>query len=141
MAVLHSWQWSAIKNVRSNKMKISIAKLGLKKKSAEVKTTVKVVNEATNLQILMLKMDKMQLDSEADPLTVMEQSQKAVTAMTSFLQAVLKLSEKELDTVMNAVTMDELSDFISYVLARIQGLTDEQWQQTLKENEEEDPKK
>lgn len=121
-------------------MKISIAKLGLKKKSAEVKTTVKVVNEATNLQILMLKMDKMQLDSEADPLTVMEQSQKAVTAMTSFLQAVLKLSEKELDTVMNAVTMDELSDFISYVLARIQGLTDEQWQQTLKENEEEDPK-
>lgn len=122
-------------------MKISIAKLGLKKKSAEVKTTVKVVNEATNLQILMLKMDKMQLDSEADPLTVMEQSQKAVTAMTSFLQAVLKLSEKELDTVMNAVTMDELSDFISYVLARIQGLTDEQWQETLKENEDEDPKK
>ncbi|AJA81597.1 phage tail tube assembly chaperone [Levilactobacillus brevis] len=123
-------------------MKISIAKLGLKKKSAEVKTTVKVVNEATNLQILMLKMDKMQLNSDADPLTVMEQSQKAVTAMTSFLQAVLKLSEKELDTVMNAVTMDELSDFISYVLARIQGLTEEQWQQTLKENaEEEDPKK
>ncbi|WP_435633974.1 phage tail tube assembly chaperone [Levilactobacillus brevis] len=122
-------------------MKINISKLGLKKKSAEVKTTVKVVNEATNLQILMLKMDKMQLDSEADPLTVMEQSQQAVTAMTSFLQAVLKLSEKELDTVMNAVTMDELSDFISYVLARIQGLTDEQWKQTLKENEEEDPKK
>lgn len=122
-------------------MKINISKLGLKKKSAEVKTTVKVVNEATNLQILMLKMDKMQLDSDADPLTVMEQSQQAVTAMTSFLQAVLKLSEKELDTVMNAVTMEELSDFISYVLARIQGLTDEQWQQTLKENEEEDPKK
>lgn len=122
-------------------MKINISKLGLKKKSAEVKTTVKVVNEATNLQILMLKMDKMQLNSDADPLTVMEQSQQAVTAMTSFLQAVLKLSEKELDTVMNAVTMEELSDFISYVLARIQGLTDEQWQQTLKENEEEDPKK
>lgn len=123
-------------------MKISIAKLGLKKKSAEVKTTVKVVNEATNLQILMLKMDKMQLDSEADPLTVMEQSQKAVTAMTNFIQAVLKLSDKELDTVMSAVTMDELSDFISYVLARIQGLSEEQWQQTLKENEdEEDPKK
>lgn len=123
-------------------MKINIAKLGLKKKSAEVKTTVKVVNEATNLQILMLKMDKMQLDSDADPLTVMEQSQKAVTAMTSFLQAVLKLSEKDLDTVMNAVTMDELSDFISYVLARIQGLTEEQWQETLKENsDDEDPKK
>lgn len=123
-------------------MKISIAKLGLKKKAAEVKTTVKVVNEATNLQILMLKMDKMQLDSDADPLTVMEQTQKAVTAMTSFLQAVLKLSEKELDTVMNAVTMEELSDFISYVLARIQGLTEEQWQETLKENEDEkSPKK
>lgn len=122
-------------------MKINISKLGLKKKTAEVKTTVKVVNEATALQIMMLKMDKMQLDSEADPLTVMEQTQKAVTAMTSFLQAVLKLSEKDLDTVMNAVTMEELSNFISYVLARIQGLTDEQWQQTLKENEEEDPKK
>lgn len=123
-------------------MKINISKLGLKKKSAEVKTTVKVVNEATALQIMMLKMDKMQLDSDADPLTVMEQTQKAVTAMTNFIKAVLKLSEKDLDTVMNAVTMDELSDFISYVLARIQGLTEEQWQQTLKENaEEEDPKK
>lgn len=123
-------------------MKINISKLGLKKKSAEVKTTVKVVNEATALQIMMLKMDKMQLDSDADPLTVMEQTQKAVTAMTDFIQAVLKLSEKDLDTVMNAVTMDELSDFISYVLARIQGLSEEQWQQTLKENaEEEDPKK
>lgn len=123
-------------------MKINISQLGLKKKSAEVKTTVKVVNEATNLQILMLKMDKMQLDTDADPLTIMEQSQKAVTAMTNFLQAVLKLSEKELDTVMNAVTMDELSEFISYVLARIQGLSEEQWQETLKENtEEEDPKK
>lgn len=123
-------------------MKINISKLGLKKKSAEVKTTVKVVNEATALQIMMLKMDKMQLDSDADPLMVMEQTQKAVTAMTDFIQAVLKLSEKDLDTVMNAVTMDELSDFISYVLARIQGLSEEQWQQTLKENaEEEDPKK
>lgn len=123
-------------------MKINISKLGLKKKSAEVKTTVKVVNEATALQIMMLKMNKMQLDSEADPLTVMEQTQKAVTAMTDFIQAVLKLSEKDLDTVMNAVTMDELSDFISYVLARIQGLSEEQWQQTLKENtENEDPKK
>ncbi|WP_347786897.1 phage tail tube assembly chaperone [Levilactobacillus brevis] len=122
-------------------MKISIAKLGLKKKSAEVKTTVNVVNEATSLQILMLKMNKLQLDSDSNPLEVMEQSQKAITAMTSFLQAVLKLSEKELDTVMNAVTMEELSDFISYVLARIQGLTEEQWQQTLKENEEDDPKK
>lgn len=123
-------------------MKINISKLGLKKKSAEVKTTVKVVNEATALQIMMLKMDKMQLDSDADPLTVMEQTQKAVTAMTNFIKAVLKLSEKDLDTVMNAITMDELSDFISYVLARIQGLSEEQWQQTLKENaEEEDPKK
>lgn len=123
-------------------MKINISKLGLKKKSAEVKTTVKVVNEATALQIMMLKMDKMQLDTDADPLTVMEQTQKAVTAMTNFIKAVLKLSEKDLDTVMNAVTMDELSDFISYVLARIQGLSEEQWQETLKENsEEEDPKK
>lgn len=123
-------------------MKINISKLGLKKKSAEVKTTVKVVNEATALQIMMLKIDKMQLDSDADDLTVLEQTQKAVTAMTSFIQAVFKLSDKELDTAMNSVTMDELSDFISYVLARIQGLSEEQWQETLKENaEEEDPKK
>lgn len=123
-------------------MKINISKLGLKKKTAEVKTTVKVVNEATELQIMMLKMDKMQLDSEADPLTVMENSQKAITSMMDFLKAVLKLSEKEVDTVMDNLSLDELSDFISYVLARIQGLSEEQWQETLKENaENEDPKK
>ncbi|KZL38732.1 phage tail tube assembly chaperone [Secundilactobacillus collinoides] len=123
-------------------MKINISQLGLKKKSVDIKNTVKVVNQATKLQILMLKMDKLQLDANSDPLDVMEKSQDATDAMTEFIQRVLKLSESDMDKVADNVTMEELSNFVGYVLARIQGLTEEQWQDTLKENEdEEDPKK
>ena len=123
-------------------MKINISQLGLKKKSVDIKNTVKVVNQATKLQILMLKMDKLQLDANSDPLDVMEKSQDATDAMTEFIQRVLKLSESDMDKAADNVTMEELSNFVGYVLARIQGLTEEQWQDTLKENEdEEDPKK
>lgn len=123
-------------------MKINISQLGLKKKTVDIKNTVKVVNQATKLQILMLKMDKVQLDANSDPLDVMEKSQEATEAMTEFIQRVLKLSESDMDKVADNVTMEELSNFVGYVLARIQGLTDAQWQDTLKENEdEEDPKK
>lgn len=123
-------------------MKINISQLGLKKKTVDIKNTVKVVNQATKLQILMLKMDKVQLDAKSDPLEVMEKSQDATDAMTEFIQKVLKLSESDMDKVADNVTMEELSNFVGYVLARIQGLSDEQWQDTLKENEEEeDPKK
>lgn len=123
-------------------MKINISQLGLKKKTVDIKNTVKVVNQATKLQILMLKMDKVQLDANSDPLEVMEKSQDATDAMTEFIQRVLKLSDSDMDKVADNVTMEELSNFVGYVLARIQGLSDEQWQDTLKENEEEeDPKK
>lgn len=123
-------------------MKINISQLGLKKKTVDIKNTVKVVNQATKLQILMLKMDKVQLDANSDPLDVMEKSQEATGAMTEFIQRVLKLSDSDMDKVADNVTMEELSNFVGYVLARIQGLSDEQWQDTLKENEdEEDPKK
>lgn len=123
-------------------MKINISVLGLKKKTVDIKNTVKVVNQATKLQILMLKMDKLQLDEGTDPLDVMEKSQDATNAMTEFIQRVLKLSDSDMDKVADNVTMEELSNFVGYVLARIQGLTDAQWQDTLKENEdEEDPKK
>lgn len=122
-------------------MKINISQLGLKKKTVDIKNTVKVVNQATKLQILMLKMDKVQLDAKSDPLEVMEKSQDATDAMTEFIQRVLKLSDSDMDKVADNVTMEELSNFVGYVLARIQGLSDEQWQDTLKENEEEDPKK
>lgn len=122
-------------------MKINISQLGLKKKTVDIKNTVKVVNQATKLQILMLKMDKVQLDANSDPLDIMEKSQEATEAMTEFIQRVLKLSDSDMDKVADNVTMEELSNFVGYVLARIQGLSDEQWQDTLKENEEEDPKK
>lgn len=123
-------------------MKINISQLGLKKKTVDIKNTVKVVNQATKLQILMLKMDKLKLNAKSDPLEVMEKSQDATDAMTEFIQKVLKLSESDMDKVADNVTMEELSNFVGYVLARIQGLTDAQWQDTLKENEEEaDPKK
>lgn len=122
-------------------MKINISQLGLKKKTVDIKNTVKVVNQATKLQILMLKMDKLKLNAKSDPLEVMEKSQDATDAMTEFIQRVLKLSDSDMDKVADNVTMEELSNFVGYVLARIQGLSDEQWQDTLKENEEEDPKK
>ncbi|MBW0222334.1 phage tail assembly chaperone [Lentilactobacillus parabuchneri] len=122
-------------------MKINIAKLGLRKKSAEVKTTVGVVEKAQNLQIQLLKSDAVDFTND-DPLAVLETQKKMVQGLLQFMIDIFKLSDKEVEKIKFTLDFTDFQNFMAYVLFRFQGMSDEDWETVTKQQTEEsaDPK-
>ncbi|MEN2308123.1 phage tail assembly chaperone [Lentilactobacillus parabuchneri] len=122
-------------------MKINIAKLGLRKKSAEVKTTVGVVEKAQNLQIQLLKSDAVDFTND-DPLVVLETQKKMVQGLVQFMIDIFKLSDKEVEKIKSTLDFTDFQNFMAYVLFRFQGMSDEDWETVTRQQTEEsaDPK-
>ncbi|MCT3559841.1 molecular chaperone [Lentilactobacillus buchneri] len=122
-------------------MKINITKLGLRKKSAEVKTTVGVVEKAQNLQIQLLKSDAVDFTND-DPLAVLETQKKMVQGLFQFMIDIFKLSDKEVEKIKSTLDFTDFQNFMAYVLFRFQGMSDEDWETVTKQQTEEsaDPK-
>ncbi len=122
-------------------MKINITKLGLRKKSAEVKTTVGVVEKAQNLQIQLLKSDAVDFTND-DPLAVLEMQKKMVQGLLQFMIDIFKLSDKEVEKIKSTLDFTDFQNFMAYVLFRFQGMSDEDWETVTKQQTEEsaDPK-
>lgn len=122
-------------------MKINITKLGLRKKSAEVKTTVGVVEKAQNLQIQLLKSDSIDFTND-DPLVVLETQKKMVQGLVQFMIDIFKLSDKEVEKIKSTLDFTDFQNFMAYVLFRFQGMSDEDWETVTKQQTEEsaDPK-
>lgn len=122
-------------------MKINITRLGLRKKSAEVKTTVGVVEKAQNLQIQLLKSDSIDFTND-DPLVVLETQKKMVQGLVQFMIDIFKLSDKEVEKIKSTLDFTDFQNFMAYVLFRFQGMSDEDWETVTKQQSEEsaDPK-
>ena len=122
-------------------MKIDITRLGLRKKSAEVKTTVGVVEKAQNLQIQLLKSDSIDFTND-DPLVVLETQKKMVQGLVQFMIDIFKLSDKEVEKIKSTLDFTDFQNFMAYVLFRFQGMSDEDWETVTKQQTEEsaDPK-
>ncbi|MDV3518433.1 phage tail assembly chaperone [Lentilactobacillus otakiensis] len=122
-------------------MKINITRLGLRKKSAEVKTTVGVVEKAQNLQIQLLKSDAVDFTND-DPLAVLETQKKMVQGLLQFMIDIFKLSDKEVEKIKSTLDFTDFQNFMAYVLFRFQGMSDEDWETVTKQQSEEsvDPK-
>ena len=122
-------------------MKINITKLGLRKKSAEVKTTVGVIEKAQNLQIQLLKSDAVDFTND-DPLAVLETQKKMVQGLLQFMIDIFKLSDKEVGKIKSTLDFTDFQNFMAYVLFRFQGMSDEDWETVTKQQTEEsaDPK-
>ncbi|MCP9368355.1 phage tail assembly chaperone [Lentilactobacillus kefiri] len=122
-------------------MKINITRLGLRKKSAEVKTTVGVVEKAQNLQIQLLKSDSIDFTND-DPLVVLETQKKMVQGLLQFMIDIFKLSDKEVEKIKSTLDFTDFQNFMAYVLFRFQGMSDEDWETVTKQQTEEsaDPK-
>ncbi|MEN2346701.1 phage tail assembly chaperone [Lentilactobacillus parabuchneri] len=122
-------------------MKINITRLGLRKKSAEVKTTVGVVEKAQNLQIQLLKSDSIDFTND-DPLVVLETQKKMVQGLLQFMIDIFKLSDKEVEKIKSTLDFTDFQNFMAYVLFRFQGMSDEDWETVTKQQSEEsaDPK-
>ncbi|GAF37824.1 phage tail assembly chaperone [Lentilactobacillus farraginis] len=122
-------------------MKINITKLGLRKKSAEVKTTVGVVEKAQNLQIQLLKSDAVDFTND-DPLAVLEAQKKMVQGLLQFMIDIFKLTDQEVEKIKSTLDFTDFQNFMAYVLFRFQGMSDEDWETVTKQQSEEsaDPK-
>lgn len=122
-------------------MKINITRLGLRKKSAEVKTTVGVVEKAQNLQIQLLKSDSIDFTND-DPLVVLETQKKMVQGLVQFMIDIFKLSDKEVEKIKSTLDFTDFQNFMAYVLFRFQGMSDKDWETVTKQQTEEsaDPK-
>lgn len=122
-------------------MKINITRLGLRKKSAEVKTTVGVIEKAQNLQIQLLKSDAVDFTND-DPLAVLEMQKKMVQGLLQFMIDIFKLSDKEVEKIKSTLDFTDFQNFMAYVLFRFQGMSDEDWETVTKQQTEEsaDPK-
>lgn len=122
-------------------MKINITRLGLRKKSAEVKTTVGVIEKAQNLQIQLLKSDAVDFTND-DPLAVLETQKKMVQGLLQFMIDIFKLSDKEVEKIKSTLGFTDFQNFMAYVLFRFQGMSDEDWETVTKQQTEEsaDPK-
>mgnify|MGYP003361792038 FL=1 len=117
-------------------MKINITKLGLRKKSAEVKTTVGVIEKAQNLQIQLLKSDAVDFTND-DPLAVLETQKKMVQGLLQFMIDIFKLSDKEVEKIKSTLDFTDFQNFMAYVLFRFQGMSDEDWETVTKQQTEE----
>ncbi|PAK80309.1 phage tail assembly chaperone [Lentilactobacillus parakefiri] len=122
-------------------MKINITRLGLRKKSAEVKTTVGVVEKAQNLQIQLLKSDSIDFTND-DPLVVLETQKKMVQGLVRFMIDIFKLTDQEVEKIKSTLDFTDFQNFMAYVLFRFQGMSDEDWETVTKQQTEEsaDPK-
>lgn len=122
-------------------MKINITRLGLRKKSAEVKTTVGVVEKAQNLQIQLLKSDSIDFTND-DPLVVLETQKKMVQGLVQFMIVIFKLTDQEVEKIKSTLDFTDFQNFMAYVLFRFQGMSDEDWETVTKQQTEEsaDPK-
>ncbi|EHL96302.1 hypothetical protein HMPREF9103_02445 [Lentilactobacillus parafarraginis F0439] len=116
-------------------MKINITRLGLRKKSAEVKTTVGVIEKAQNLQIQLLKSDAVDFTND-DPLAVLETQKKMVQGLLQFMIDIFKLSDKEVEKIKSTLDFTDFQNFMAYVLFRFQGMSDEDWETVTKQQTE-----
>lgn len=146
-------------------IKINTKPLGIKG-PIEIKPTVGLTEEATNIMIEMLEsevqsgdhskdIDEENLSNEErqklerDGLKKMlEEAKKAratLNHMLDFIRTVLKLTESQFKKVKNTINENELGQYIAYLVQRIQGMSEEQIKLNeeieIKKRKEQDPKK
>lgn len=136
-------------------VKINLSDLGLKRKSVEIKASLKNQKLANKITISMLKSniesEKMNLSDDLDNVEWMKrmvsQSETDIEIteqVLGFVKDVLKLSDKEVETIEEEVSATELINFAYYVIQRLRGLSEEevkaQKEVDVAGDEESDPK-
>lgn len=138
-------------------IKINTKLLGIKG-PIEIKPTVGLTEEATNIMIEMLESEvqsdnyskdideenlseeerqKIEQDNLKKMLEEAKKSQATLNHMLDFIGTTLKLTESQFKKVKNTISENELGQYIAYLVQRIQGMSEEQ----IKLNQEVEIKK
>lgn len=148
-------------------IKINTKLLGIKG-PIEIKPTVGLTEEATNIMIEMLESEvqsdnyskdkdideenlseeerqKIEQDNLKKMLEEAKKSQATLNHMLDFIGTTLKLTETQFKKVKNTISENELGQYIAYLVQRIQGMSEEQiklnQEVEIKKRKEQDSKK
>lgn len=124
-------------------MKINISALGLKKKTAIVKPTIKVVDQAQLVQISILELDDPTVISDMSMVDVIKKTRETHQTILTFIQDTFKLTDADMNKITDNLTESDVGEFLGYVTYRLQGFSDEQYklENEKKVTTESDPKK
>jgi len=124
-------------------MKIDISPLGLKKKTAVIKPTIKVTDQAQLIQIQVLEMQDPTITKDWSMVQSIKRAREARQTILEFYQDIFKLTDNDMKRIADNLTEGDIGDFFGYLTYRLQGFSDEQikLEDEKQEKVETDPKK
>lgn len=91
-------------------------------KAQDVKVTIGLEDAVANIQLTMLESG---LDDNATEADYLKEQLKLTRTMMDFVQKVVKYTDKQMETIKDSISSEELGLGVGMLIAKIEGATDE----------------
>lgn len=91
-------------------------------KAQDVKVTIGLEDDVANIQLTMLESG---LDDDATEVDYLKEQLKLTGTMMDFVQKVVKYTDKQIETIKDSISREELGLGVGMLIAKIDGATDE----------------
>ncbi|MBP5841669.1 phage tail assembly chaperone [Lactiplantibacillus plantarum] len=91
-------------------------------KAQDVKVTIGLEDAVANIQLTMLESG---LDDDATEVDYLKEQLKLTRTMMDFVQKVVKYTDKQIETIKDSISGEELGLGVGMLIAKIDGATDE----------------
>ncbi|QBX93252.1 phage tail tube assembly chaperone [Lactiplantibacillus plantarum] len=91
-------------------------------KAQDVKVTIGLEDAVANIQLTMLESG---LDDDATEADYLKEQLKLTRTMMDFVQKVVKYTDKQIETIKDSISGEELGLGVGMLIAKIDGATDE----------------
>lgn len=91
-------------------------------KAQDVKVTIGLEDDVANIQLTMLESG---LDDGATEVDYLKEQLKLTRTMMDFVQKVVKYTDKQIETIKDSISGEELGLGVGMLIAKIDGATDE----------------
>ncbi|MCA1344036.1 phage tail assembly chaperone [Lactiplantibacillus pentosus] len=91
-------------------------------KAQDVKVTIGLEDDVANIQLTMLESG---LDDDATEADYLKEQLKLTRTMMDFVQKVVKYTDKQIETIKDSISGEELGLGVGMLIAKIDGATDE----------------
>ncbi|MCT4461747.1 phage tail assembly chaperone [Lactiplantibacillus plantarum] len=91
-------------------------------KAQDVKVTIGLEDAVANIQLTMLESG---LDGDATEADYLKEQLKLTRTMMDFVQKVVKYTDKQIETIKDSISGEELGLGVGMLIAKIDGATDE----------------
>ncbi|KRN36109.1 phage tail tube assembly chaperone [Lactiplantibacillus plantarum] len=91
-------------------------------RAQDVKVTIGLEDDVANIQLTMLESG---LDDDATEVDYLKEKLKLTRTMMDFVQKVVKYTDKQIETIKDSISSEELGLGVGMLIAKIDGATDE----------------